>query len=122
MARREIKHFKSSREGKTALRNYCRYVLRRYEKRWAEGHNWTDYDGVFHDESVLVNRIGIRIVKWDPYFHAAIVCVYDKTQPVEMNRFDGQEYKVFHTWNDMDFYHVWEMVNRVANRILKLPY
>ena len=121
MARREIKNFKSSREGKTALRNYCRNVLRRYEKRWAEGHSWTDGFGEFHDESILVNRIGIRIVKWDPYFHAAIVCVYDKTKPVEMTHFDGQEYKVFHTWNDMEFYHVWEMVNRLSNRILKLP-
>lgn len=122
MARREIKNFKSSREGKTALRNYCRNVLRKYEKRWAEGHSWTDGYGVFHDESILQNRIGIRIVKWDPYFHAAIVCVYDKAQPVEMNHFDGQEYKIFHTWNDLEFYHIWEMVNRVSNRILKLPY
>ncbi len=118
---REIRKFKSSKEGKTALRNYCRWVLRRYEKRWTEGHSWTDGYGVFHDESVLKNRIGIRIVKWDPYFSAAIVCVYDKTQPVEMNRFDGQEYEVFHTWNDMCFYKVWEMVNRLSNRILKLP-
>ena len=79
MGRKEIKNFKSSREGKTALRNYCRKILRRYEKVWAEGHTWTDGNGVFHDESILVNRIGIRIVKWDPYFNAAIVCVYDKT-------------------------------------------
>lgn len=118
----KVKHFKSSREGKTALRNYCRKVLRQYEKRWAEGHSWTDCYGVFHDESILQNRIGIRIVKWDPYFDAAIVCVYDKTKPVKMDRFVGQEYKVFNTWNDMDFYRVWEMVNRVSNRILKLPY
>ena len=122
MGRKEIKNFKSSREGKTALRNYCRKVLRRYEKVWAEGHSWTDGNGVFHDESILVNRIGIRIVKWDPYFNAAVVCVYDKTRPVEMTCFDGQEYQVFHTWNDMEFYHVWEMVNRISNRILKLSY
>ena len=122
MGRKEIKNFKSSREGKTALRNYCRKVLRRYEKVWAEGHSWTDGNGVFHDESILVNRIGIRIVKWDPYFNAAIVCVYDKTRPVEMTCFDGQAYQVFHTWNDMEFYHVVEMVTRISNRILKLPY
>ena len=118
----KMRRFKSSREGKTALRNYCRKVLRKYEARWAEGHKWTDGNGVLHDESILQNRIGIRIVKWDPYFDAAIVCVYDKTQPVKMDRFDGQEYQVFHTWNDLEFYKVWEMVSKLANRILKLLY
>ena len=113
--------FKNSHQGKTALRNYCRFVLRKYEKRWAEGHSWTDAFGVTHDESVLQNRIGIRIVKWDPYFNAAVVCVYDKTKPVEMTAFDGQEYRVFHLWSDMEFYRVWEMVNRLSNRIIKLP-
>ena len=116
----KVRKFKTSRQGKTALRNYCRYVLRRYEKNWAEEYSWTDNSGVFHDESVLQNRIGIRIVKWDPYFNAAVVCVYDKTKPVEMTAFDGQEYRVLHLWSDMEFYHVWEMVNRLSNRIMKL--
>ena len=112
--------FKSSRDGKTALRNYCRKVLRRYQKSWAKSRPWTDGNGVVHDESILVDRIGISIVKWNPYFNAAIVCVYDKTKPITMNRFDGQEYRVFYTWSDTAFWEVYEMVNRLSNRILKL--
>lgn len=114
--------FKSSKEGKTALRNYCRKVLRRYQKDWAKGFSWTDGNGAVHDESILVNRIGIRIVTWSPYYNAAIVCVYDKTKPIKMNHFDGQEYHIFHTWSDTEFWHVYEMVNTMVKRILKLSY
>lgn len=112
--------FKSSREGKTALRNYCRKTLRRYQKSWAKSRPWTDGNGVVHDESILIDRIGISIVKWDPYFNAAIVCVYDKTKPITLNRWDGQEYHIFHTWSDIEFWHIYEMVNIMVNRILKL--
>ena len=116
----KIRNFKTAREGKTALRNYCRRILGKYKKAWAASRPWTDGNGVFHDESILINRIGVSIVKWDSRYRAAIVCVYDKTKPITMSPFDGQEYHIFHTWSEIEFWHVWEMINRLSNRILGL--
>ena len=123
MARIEIKHFKTSREGKTALRNYIRKALKKCRARWSGPYGkWGNESVGQIDESILVDRIGVRIMKWSTYYDAVIVCVYDTSKPVTFDRFDGQEYQVIHTWNDMEFYKVWEMINRMSCRILKLPH
>ena len=74
MARREIKNFKTSREGKTALRNYIRKALKRCRARWSGPYGkWGNESVGQIDESILVDRIGVRIMKWSTYYDAVIV-------------------------------------------------
>ena len=116
---RKIKRYTDARAGKNALRNYIRDLMAR-KRAWNSdpAHNWTDGFGEFHDVTKLANRLEVVIVKWVPRYHAALVCVHDKTKPMTCNPFDGNSYRWFYTYNDMEFYKIWEMYNAVENRLL----
>lgn len=119
MSRKEIKNFKTSRDGKTALRNYIRKVMKR-KMEWNSNpnHNWTDGYGEFHDVTQLADRYEITIVKWCEKEWAALVVLHDKTKPLTFQHCDGNSYKWFHLWNDIEFYKVWEIANDFENHIL----
>ena len=115
----KIKNFKTSREGKTALRNYARWVLKRKRSRWlSEQGKWSNDSVGQIDESILADRIEILFLKWDAYYDAVLVCVHDKTKEITWRHGDGNQYRVFHTWNDCEFWRIWEMVNALENHIL----
>ena len=114
-----IKRFKTSQKGKNALRNYIRDVMwRKINWNSNPNHSWTDGFGEFHDVTKLVDRYEVRIVRWCEKEWAALVVLHDKTKPLTYRHGDGNYYKWFRLWNDMEFYHVWEMVNDFENHVL----
>lgn len=114
---RKLKKFKTARDGKNALRKYCRSMLRRNKRDWLTMASWY-YDDKTYQPAELADRIGISIVKWAPKYNAAIVCVYDTTKPITMFCGDGQEYMVIHTWDNNEFWKVQLMINNMFKKLV----